>query len=212
MTQSKEHIQIELGLMLTTLLMQSCTRCRLCADRQNVVIGKGDLASKVMLIGEAPGANEDEIGIPFVGRAGKLLDSIMDSVDMIPDNIYITNIVKCRPPANRNPRLDEITACADWLLKQISAIRPYLIITSGAVATTVLLNYCVDLDAKSLSISNSRGVIRDLQFDSVGHTCKHISVFHPSYLLRNMSYAEGSPRQLTYSDFKLIAEIIQNNS
>ncbi|MFN3265444.1 MAG: uracil-DNA glycosylase family protein, partial [Deinococcales bacterium] len=114
---------------------QSCTACKLAATRQNVVFGEGDPNARLMLIGEGPGAEEDRTGRPFVGQAGQLLDQILATVGLSRDIVYIANMVKCRPPGNRNPEPDEIAQCEHWLLEQLKIVRPQLLVTLGNVPT-----------------------------------------------------------------------------
>jgi len=115
-----------------------CTRCRLGETRNRMVFGDGNPAAGIVLVGEGPGANEDRTGQPFVGRAGKLLDRILAAIDLDRDSVYITNIVKCRPPKNRAPRGDEVTACLWMLEEQIRIMRPGVIIALGASAARTL--------------------------------------------------------------------------
>jgi uracil-DNA glycosylase family 4 len=116
-----------------------CTRCPLSGTRRNLVFGAGDPGASIVLVGEAPGAREDELGMPFVGAAGKLLDQMLATIDLAREDIYITNVLKCRPPANRDPRPEEIAACLPFLFAQLDAIRPRGIGALGNFATRVLL-------------------------------------------------------------------------
>ena len=119
----------------------TCTRCRLAEGRTNVVFGVGDPAAGVMFIGEGPGAEEDRQGVPFVGRSGKLLDQlIVEELGMTRAQVYIANVVKCRPPENRDPRPDEIDACRPYLTAQLDLIRPAVCVTLGRYAAQWLLN------------------------------------------------------------------------
>ena len=113
---------------------ENCTKCKLCQGRKNVVIGDGPKDAKIMFIGEGPGADEDLEGIPFVGKAGKLMDKALLGIGLKRNNIYIANVVKCRPPQNRNPESDEITACKEYLESQIKLINPKIIVLLGSVA------------------------------------------------------------------------------
>ncbi len=119
--------------------MKSCTECRLHEGRKNAVPGEGDHEATVMLVGEAPGKKEDEEGRPFVGRAGNLLDDLLKEVGFSRDEVFITNIVKCRPPDNRDPRKDEIESCDPYLKEQIESIKPEVIVTLGNHATNTLI-------------------------------------------------------------------------
>lgn len=115
--------------------MKDCKGCRLCEERRSVVFGAGPADARVMLIGEGPGQNEDEQGLPFVGRAGQLLDRMLDAVDLSRErNVYIANMVKCRPPKNRDPQPDETEACIGFLREQVRLIRPKIIVCLGRIA------------------------------------------------------------------------------
>ena len=113
---------------------KSCTKCKLCQERNNVVIGKGNKNADIMFIGEGPGADEDKEGIPFVGKAGKLMDKAFEGVGIKKEEIYIANIVKCRPPNNRNPEDEEASCCKEYLESQINLIKPKIIVLLGNVA------------------------------------------------------------------------------
>lgn len=119
---------------------ESCTRCPLAGSRTNVVFGVGAPTSELMFVGEAPGRNEDLQGVPFVGRAGQLLDQLLDEVGIPRDTVYIANVLKCRPPNNRDPEQEEIDACKGYLRQQIQLIRPRVVVTLGNFATKLLLN------------------------------------------------------------------------
>ena len=115
----------------------ACRRCGLCETRQNVVFGQGVPNAEVMFIGEGPGANEDEQGLPFVGRSGKLLDSYLEAVGLSRDkNIFIANIVKCRPPQNRDPLPEESAACMPWLREQFRILRPKIVVCLGRISAS----------------------------------------------------------------------------
>ena len=120
--------------------VKKCTTCRLHETRTRTVFGRGDLRARLMFVGEAPGADEDREGVPFVGRAGKLLDRMVYAMGLERDEVYITNILKCRPPGNRNPRPEEIARCLPYLKKQIQIINPKIICTLGKFSTQNLLN------------------------------------------------------------------------
>ena len=174
-------------------ICQNCTKCDLCKTRTNVVFGEGVPNDKIVLIGEAPGFNEDREGKPFVGRSGKLLDQILASVGFFRDkNIYILNTVKCRPPENRNPLPIEKEACREFLDKQLEIMKPKIIILCGAVAVNSMLD-------TTLGITKIRGK----WFDGV-YNSKMMPIFHPSYLLRNPSKAVGSPKWLMWQDIQEI--------
>ncbi len=120
--------------------IRNCKRCSLHQTRTKAVPGEGNPNAEVMLVGEAPGRREDETGRPFVGRAGKLLEQLLESIGLSREDVYITSVLKCRPPKNRNPRAGEIQECREYLEKQISAIDPKVICSLGGVATRLLLD------------------------------------------------------------------------
>ena len=151
-----------------------CNKCRLAQTRTNIVFGEGNINARLMLVGEGPGFDEDKQGRPFVGKAGKLLDKIINAMTLTRDDVYIANIVKCRPPENRNPFDDEIRACIGYLHKQIKMINPEVIVCLGSVATNSLLNI-------KASITKIRGKFCSFQ------NIKVMPTYHPAYLLRNES-------------------------
>ncbi len=152
-----------------------CTRCRLHEQRTQAVFGVGDEAADWLFVGEGPGAEEDLKGEPFVGQAGKLLDNMLASIDLRRgERVYIANVVKCRPPGNRNPEPDEAQACAPYLDRQIALIAPRLIVALGKVAATRLLG-------REASITSLRGRLLDYQGRPL------IVTYHPAYLLRNLA-------------------------
>ncbi len=151
-----------------------CTRCGLCEKRTNTVFGVGDREADWMLIGEAPGENEDKQGEPFVGQAGKLLDNMLQSLSLKRgDNVYIANVIKCRPPGNRNPEPDEVARCEPYLQRQVALVRPKLIVALGRFAAQTLLK----TDA---SIASLRGRVHAYEGVPV------IVTYHPAYLLRSL--------------------------
>ncbi|MGF6720794.1 uracil-DNA glycosylase family 4 [Paraburkholderia sp. GAS41] len=152
----------------------ACERCRLCEKRTNTVFGVGDRQADWMLIGEAPGENEDRQGEPFVGQAGKLLDNMLRSLTLARDtNVYIANVIKCRPPGNRNPEPDEVARCEPYLQRQVALVKPKLIVALGRFAAQSLLK----TDA---SISSLRGRVHAYEGVPV------IVTYHPAYLLRSL--------------------------
>ena len=152
----------------------ACERCRLCEKRTNTVFGVGDRNADWMLIGEAPGENEDRVGEPFVGQAGKLLDNMLRSLTLARDtNVYIANVIKCRPPGNRNPEPDEVARCEPYLQRQVALVKPKLIVALGRFAAQSLLK----TDA---SISSLRGRVHEYEGVPV------IVTYHPAYLLRSL--------------------------
>ena len=168
---------------------KSCQRCALSKTRTNLVFGSGLSQSTLMIIGEGPGADEDAQGEPFVGRAGKLLTKMVNTIGIDRADVYITNIVKCRPPGNRNPTPAEISCCLPILKQQIELLNPKLIVTLGNVPTKTLIP---DLPG----ITKVRGKI--MQYEK----WTMLPTFHPSYLLRNRS-----AMPLAWDDFKIIPEL-----
>jgi DNA polymerase len=155
-------------------LVSGCTRCALHKTRTQTVFGVGDENADWMLIGEAPGAEEDRLGDPFVGQAGKLLDNMLAAIDLArARNVYIANVLKCRPPGNRNPEPEEVARCSPHLLRQIELVKPKLILAMGRFAAQTLLN----TDA---SIASLRGKV--YRYAGV----PLIVTYHPAYLLRNL--------------------------
>lgn len=153
--------------------VEKCQRCGLAKTRQHTVFGRGSTDARWLLVGEAPGKNEDEQGLAFVGRAGKLLDNMLQAIHLDSNtDVFMTNVLKCRPPGNRNPEEKEVIACQDFLSLQIAKIKPSLIITLGRFAIQALLN-------SKENISALRGKVHYYQAIPL------IVTFHPAYLLRN---------------------------
>jgi uracil-DNA glycosylase family 4 len=153
--------------------MGDCSRCHLHKTRTNLVFGDGNPNAKVMFVGEAPGADEDAQGIPFVGRAGQLLNRVLEMIGMPREEVYIANILKCRPPGNRTPAPEEIAVCMPFLLRQVEAIQPKVICALGAVAMNALMG-------KKMPITKVRGTTL-----KTPHGYTLVPTFHPAYLLRN---------------------------
>ena len=174
----------------------SCQKCVLGSTRNNIVFSDGSAEAKILLIGEAPGADEDATGTPFVGRAGKLLTKLIEDCGFSrKDDFYICNTVKCRPPENRVPTNEEKALCEKYLLEQIKIVNPKVIVLCGATSAKSFLG-------DKIKISQIRGQWYKL-FDGIDATV----IFHPSYLLRNHSELEGSPRWLTKQDLYKIKEV-----
>jgi DNA polymerase len=167
---SPQDLQEDLELILSDL--GECTRCRLHSHRTHIVFGEGNPAAKVVLVGEGPGQEEDRLGRPFVGAAGKLLDRIIAAMGWRRDEIYICNVIKCRPPRNRNPQPDEIESCGPFLRLQLDAIHPQAILALGSFATQFLLS-------TQQPISKLRNRIHYFEGIPV------VPTYHPAYLLRN---------------------------
>lgn len=149
-----------------------CTRCKLCHGRKTVVFGEGNPDAALMFVGEGPGADEDATGRPFVGRAGQLLDKMIRAMTLQREDVYIANVVKCRPPENRTPEPDEVVACSPFLIRQIEIIQPKVIVCLGAVAAQFLFG-------SKKSIGVLRGTAGRF------HSATVIATYHPAYLLRN---------------------------
>jgi len=158
----------------------------ICRNCKNVVVGKGNLNAPILFVGEAPGRNEDEQGLPFVGAAGKNLDKLLEKVGLSMDNVYIANILKCRPPENRGPLPEEIKAHTPWLLKQIEDIKPKVICSLGNYATKFFLSG-TDVDGmdKQPGITTVHGKVRIIELH--GKKVKLIPLFHPAAIIYNRS-------------------------
>ena len=168
-----------------------CTRCKLHSTRTHIVYGVGNPHADLMFVGEAPGRDEDQQGIPFVGRAGQLLTKIIEAIDLQRDEVYITNVIKCRPPSNRNPEPDEIQTCQPFLFAQIDAVQPKVIVALGAFAVRTLLQ-------RDDAISRLRGRV----FDYRG--AKLVPTFHPAYLLRS-----PDKKRDVWEDMKTVRSILR---
>ena len=148
-----------------------CRRCKLCDGRKNIVFGSGNPRAELVFVGEGPGADEDVQGVPFVGAAGQLLTKMIEAMGYTRDDVYICNVVKCRPPGNRNPEPDEVAACEPFLRAQLQAVRPKAIVALGKFAAQTLLR-------DSTAITRMRGTWREYE------GIKLMPTFHPAYLLR----------------------------
>jgi DNA polymerase len=170
-----------------------CTRCKLHAlGRTQIVFGVGNPDADLMFVGEAPGHDEDIQGMPFVGRAGQKLTQIIEAIGLTRDQVYIANVIKCRPPENRNPDPDEVEKCEPFLFRQIDAIRPKVIVALGTFAARSLLK-TVD------PISRLRGRVYEYR------GAKLVPTFHPAFLLRNPAC-----RRDVWDDMKKVMAILQN--
>jgi uracil-DNA glycosylase family 4 len=162
-SETLDEIRADLG---------DCQRCRLAQERNRIVFGAGDPGAKLVFVGEGPGFEEDQQGKPFVGAAGQLLTRIIEAINLTRSQVYICNIIKCRPPGNRNPESDEISTCFPFLERQIAAIQPDLICALGTFAAQTLLQ-------TTMSISKLRGKFHEYK------GIKVLPTYHPAYLLRN---------------------------
>ncbi len=168
-----------------------CTRCKLhTLGRQMIVFGSGNPNADLMFVGEAPGSDEDEQGVPFVGRAGQLLTKIIEAIGLTRDDVYIANVIKCRPPGNRNPEPDEVATCEPFLFQQIDSIKPRVIVALGSFAAHTLLK-------TDVPISRIRGTLHDYRGAQL------IPTFHPAYLLRS-----PERKRDVWDDMKLVKSLL----
>ncbi|HOG29374.1 MAG TPA: uracil-DNA glycosylase, partial [Vicinamibacterales bacterium] len=172
-----------------------CTRCKLHRlGRRQIVFGTGNPAAELMFVGEAPGHDEDLQGVPFVGRAGQLLTKIIESIGCSREDVYIANVIKCRPPENRNPEPDEVASCEPFMLRQVESIRPKVIVALGTFAAQALLR-------TSDPISRLRG--RLLHYGAA----RLIPTFHPAYLLRS-----PERKREVWEDMKNVRAILRGDT
>jgi len=182
--ESLDDLQAEIG--------PACMRCKLCGlGRTQVVFGKGHPKARLMFVGEAPGEEEDQRGEPFVGRSGQLLTKIIEAIGLTREQAYIANVIKCRPPANRNPEPDEVATCEPFLFRQIDVIQPTVIVPLGKFAAQSLLKTMEPITK-----------LRGRQFDYRGAVL--IPTFHPAYLLRN-----PSAKREVWDDMKKVRAILE---
>lgn len=173
---------------------EGCTKCRLSEKRKKVVVGSGSVEADLMLIGEGPGANEDIKGLPFVGAAGQLLTKMLKAIDIDREGAYITNVVKCRPPRNRDPEPDEVAACRPYLWRQVEACRPKCILTLGAYASRTIL------EKPGSSLRSLRGKVWKVRGIQV------VATYHPSALLRN-----ASMKKPAWEDLKMLQKLLNES-
>jgi DNA polymerase len=176
----------EKGLEFLKTQVRSCAKCAIAKNRNNVVFGEGDIKAKLVFVGEAPGYDEDIKGRPFVGKAGVLLTKIIEAMGLKREEVYICNILKCRPTANRNPLPEEIANCIEYLYKQIEFIRPRVICGLGKFASQTLLNRDTPITRLRGNWYEYRGI-------------KFMPTYHPAYLLRN-----PRDKKLVWQDMKKI--------
>jgi len=160
-----------------------CEKCGLCASRKNTVFGEGNVHARIMFIGEGPGRDEDELGRPFVGLAGKLLDKMLASIEFTRNDVYIANILKCRPPGNRDPEPEEAAACIGYLRAQAGFIKPKIIVCLGRISTRYILG-------QDIRIMRDRGVWHEVKGFSIMPT------YHPAALLRNEQLKKDAYKDL----------------
>ena len=173
--------------------LQDCTRCKLRESRINLVFGTGSVNAKLVLVGEGPGRDEDKIGHPFVGSAGIILTKMLRSINLERDEVYICNVVKCRPPKNRNPENSEVTQCKQFLYTQLEIIKPEVVCALGAVPTQLLINTPASI-----------GKIRGKVYKKDGYLI--VPTFHPAYLFRRYS-----KKKFVWKDMKLIENLLKEN-
>ena len=176
-------------------IIKKCKKCNLHKTRQNTVFGEGDPDSNIMIIGEAPGREEDEAGRPFIGRAGKLLNEFLKSIDLNRDSVFIANTIKCRPPENRDPETAEINACSDYLDQQINFIKPKVLVLLGKVAANRLLGE--DMPMSELRLK---------KFFIDKYDIPIIVFYHPAYILRS-----PSQKKKVWDDLQYLKGIIDSN-
>ncbi|WP_424949628.1 uracil-DNA glycosylase [Deinococcus sp.] len=181
---------------------RSCVACKLRPGCTQVVVSDGDAQARILIVGEGPGADEDRIGRPFVGRGGQLLEKILDAVQLTRQEVYVTNIVKCRPPGNRTPEVDESETCtALWLEPQLRLLRPELILTLGNTPTQYLLG-------TRQGITKLRGSWLPYRQQEGLWEALVMPMFHPAYLLRNDTRAVGGPKSLTWRDIREVRRVL----
>ncbi len=184
--------------------VQSCQSCDLCQTRTNVVFGSGPIPCNLMIIGEGPGEQEDLQSRPFVGRSGKLLTKLLASASINRDHdVFIANIVKCRPPNNRNPLKKEIDSCQISLIRQIQLVKPKVILLLGSPSLKTILK-------EKLAITKVRGQWYQANVTYMANPLYIMPIFHPAYLLRNASLAPGKPNWLTINDLKAVKSLLSS--
>ena len=187
-----DPIQRATSLQDVATLIADCRKCKLCEGRTNTVPGEGPATARLVVIGEGPGRTEDETGRPFVGRAGELLTKILEAIKLPREQVYICNIVKCRPPENRLPQYDEIAACLPFLYRQLELVKPKVILAMGGTAAQSLLNTKQSLGALRNQIHRFRGI-------------PVVITYHPAALLRNPNW-----KRPTWDDVRIAARLLDN--
>ncbi len=161
----------------------ACQKCGLCKTRTHTVFGEGNCHARIMFIGEGPGRDEDELGRPFVGRAGQLLDKMLGSIALTRNDVYIANVLKCRPPGNRDPEPEEAAACIGYLRGQVALIKPKIIVCLGRISAKYILN-------QDVRIMRDRGVWHEVKGFSI------MATYHPAALLRNEQLKKDAYKDL----------------
>lgn len=195
---AREVRQVALAELPALRLLQenasSCVTCRLHETRTTVVFGEGSATAEVMVVGEAPGSEEDRTGRPFVGAAGKLLDVLLMSAGFPREQVYICNVLKCRPPQNRNPLPDEVESCAGYLRGQLELIKPKVLVALGNFAARALL-------ATDVSVSRLRRQVHDYQGIPL------IATYHPAFLLRSPQWTRSA-----WQDFQFVRQVLDEQA
>jgi len=173
-------------------LVAGCVKCKLCSGRTKTVPGEGLATARLVVVGEGPGKTEDETGRPFVGRAGELLTKILEAIKLPRDQVFICNVVKCRPPENRLPQYDEIAACVPYLHRQIELIKPKVILAMGGTAAQTLLSTKQSLGSLRNQVHRFRGI-------------PLVVTYHPAALLRNPNW-----KRPTWDDVRIAARLLEN--
>ena len=171
--------------------IKDCNKCKLCSGRKNIVFGIGNKDANIMFIGEGPGNDEDVQGEPFVGKAGQLMNKAFEALEIERENVYIANIVKCRPPQNRNPEIDEVKACMDYLRNQVILVKPKIIVLLGSVALKNILGEEYGIISSRGKWTEKRGIL-------------YLPTFHPVALLR-----DDSKKIDFWRDLKLVKDKIK---
>lgn len=181
------------------LQVKNCDRCSLREGAMAPVFGRGFTQPSCVVVGEAPGANEDRLGLPFVGRSGQLLSKFLQMAQLDENKFFITNLVKCRPPSNRRPKAAEIDCCQIWLYHQLKLLKPKLIITLGSTATEFFWG-------EKVQMARCRGQMRTMKLGEMELTV--MPLFHPAYILRQPTFGQGRPATLMLNDLMLVEKIL----
>ncbi len=181
---SLEEVRDDLG---------DCRRCKLCQDRTHIVFGSGNPQARLVFVGEGPGADEDRQGLPFVGRAGQLLTRMIEAIQMRRDEVYICNVVKCRPPGNRTPQEEEVAACSPFLVRQLAVLQPEVVCCLGLTAAQTLLQVRTPIGRLRGKIHSFRGA-------------RLVATYHPAYLLRN-----PAAKRDVWEDLKKIRSLLSSS-
>jgi len=189
---ASDPIQRAVSLQDVATLIAACRKCKLCEGRTNTVPGEGAATARLVVIGEGPGRTEDETGRPFVGRAGELLTKILEAIKLPREQVFICNVVKCRPPENRLPQYDEIAACLPYLYRQIELVKPKVILAMGGTAAQSLLSTKQSLGALRNQVHRFRGI-------------PVVVTYHPAALLRNPNW-----KRPTWDDVRIAARLLDD--